>query len=108
MEIAEKIRDWVADFKDKPLKDKILTTLPYVLCIFFFTRIVELYRLCGKDLYRFFRNIQYIYKVFPPQFIASDLCIGMPIGFLVVWLVKWTNKIHRKNMRFGEEYGSAR
>lgn len=108
MAITEKIREWATDFKEKSFKDKAVLIIPYVLCIFFITRIAELYRLCGRNLYMFLKNIEYIYRVFPPHFMAIDLCIGIPIGFFIVWLVRWTNSIHKKNLRTGEEYGSAR
>ncbi len=108
MAITEKIREWAIEFKEKPFMDKTVLILPYALCMFFITRIAELYRLCGGNLYVFLKNIEYIYRVFPPRFMAIDLCIGMPIGFFIVWLIRWTNNIHKKNLRTGEEYGSAR
>lgn len=34
--------------------------------------------------------------------------MGSVIGFLIVFYIKWEQKLHRKNARDGEEYGSAR
>lgn len=106
--MEEKIRIWLEKFKDKPAKDKIMSVLPYVLGIFFATRIAELYRICHGDILKFLTNIQYIYKVFPPRFTAKDLLIGIPIGFFIVYVIRWQSRMHRKNTRFGEEYGSAK
>lgn len=109
--LEEQIKSWLADFKDKPLKDKlILVTLvtPYALCMFFLARIAELYRLCHGDIFKFLKNIQYIYKVFPPRFYPQDLLIGISVGFFIVYYAKWRSKIHTKKTRFGEEYGSAK
>ena len=104
----EQITAWIADFKGKSPKEKITIVLPTLLCIFFVARIAELWRLCGGDFFRFIKNIQYLYRVFPPSFVLQDLLIGIFVGIFVVWAVRWTNKMHRKNVRFGEEYGSAR
>ncbi len=104
----EQIKGWLADFKDKPFKDKLIFGLPYILCMFFVTRIAELYRLCRGDIFTFLKNITYIYRVFPPRFNMIDLLIGILIGFFIVWYARWHSKIHRKNTRFGVEYGSAR
>lgn len=104
----EKIRIWLERFKDKPAKEKIILVLPYVLSIFFTARIAELYRLCRGDMFRFLTNIQYVYKVFPPHFTASDLLTGISIGFFIVYVIRWQSCMHRKNTRLGQEYGSAR
>lgn len=104
----EQIRTWLEAFKDKPIKDKLILAVPYVFCMFFVARIAELYRLCHGDINMFLKNIQYIYRAFPPHFHPRDLLIGISVGFLIVWVVKWQNKLHRKNTRFGVEYGSAR
>ncbi len=104
----EQIKEWLAEFKDKPFKDKLILVLPYILCMFFIARIAELYRLCGGDIFMFLKNITYIYKVFPPRFKFREALLGIAIGFVIVWYARWHSKINRKNTRFGVEYGSAR
>lgn len=106
--MAKQIRAWLADFKDKPVKDKLVIVLPYVFCIFFLARVAELYRLCGGNIKMFFQCFEYIYRVFPPHFALQDLLIGISTGFLVVYAAKWQNRMHKKNTRFGQEYGSSR
>lgn len=106
--MEEKIRIWLEQFKDKPAKEKLMIALPYAAGIFLTARIAELYRLCRGDFFAFIKNIQYIYKAFPPQFTARDLLIGVSIGFFIVYAVRWQSRIHRKNTRSGEEYGSAK
>lgn len=106
--MEEKIRTWLEQFKDKPAKEKIMIALPYAAGIFLTARIAELYRLCRGDFFAFIKNIQYIYKAFPPRFTARDLLIGVSIGFSIVYAVRWQSRMHRKNTRFGEEYGSAK
>lgn len=56
----------------------------------------------------FLKNITYIYKVFPPRFALNDLFIGMSIGFFIIYAARWSSRMHTKNTRFGEEYGSSR
>ena len=80
---------------------------PYALCMFLIARIAELYRLCYGDIPLFIKNIQYIYKVFPPRFNLRDLLLGISLGFFIVWAARWQSKMHKKNTRFGQEYGSA-
>lgn len=106
--MIQQIREWLADFKDKPIKDKLFTVLPYTLCIFFIARVAELYRLCDGKIGMFLQYFEYIYRVFPPHFVLQDLLIGISIGFLVVWAARWQHRMHRKNTRFGQEYGSSR
>lgn len=94
-------------FREKTVKSQLIILLPYVITIFFMSRIAELYRLCNGDLTKFMRNIAYIYKVFP-RFTLNDLSVGIGTGLLFVILFKSYNKLHRKNERLGVEYGSAR
>ena len=108
IKIVNQIKTWISEFKDKPLKEQVIIILPYIFCMLFVARIAELYRLCSGNLYMFLKNLTYIYKVFPPHFAVQDLLIGISAGFLIVYAVRWTNKMHKKNVRFGEEYGSAR
>ncbi len=81
--------------------------LPYFLVILFLSRLSELYRLCQKDLILAINHMDYIYRTFP-SFHVSDLLFGTTVGFLIVWYVKFENRVHRKNTRKGEEYGGAR
>ncbi len=104
----EQIRAWLEQFKDKPLKDKVLLVVPYILCMFCIARIAELYRLCHGDFFMFLKNIQYIYKAFPPRFHLGDLLIGLSVGFFIAYAARWRSKMHTKNTRFGAEYGSAK
>lgn len=106
--MAKKIRAWLADFKDKPVRDKLVIILPYAFSIFFAARVAELYRLCNGKIGMFLKCIEYIWRVFPPHFALQDLLIGISIGFFVVYAAKWQNRMHRKNTRFGQEYGSSR
>ena len=106
--IIESIKAGLETFRDKSLKDKAITVLPYILCIFFVARLAELYRLCNGNLYMLIKNIEYIYKVFPPHFAFQDLLIGISVVFFITYYIKWRTKIHKKNTRYGQEYGSAR
>ncbi len=38
----------------------------------------------------------------------TDLLIGIPLGIVIVFYIKWTTKLHSKNTRLNEEYGSSR
>ena len=103
----DKIKKWIEDFRSKPVKSQVVIVLPYLIVITLTTRFIELYRLCNGNLTSFIQNMAYIYKTIP-RFIFQDLLIGIPVGFVIVWLFKWYNKLHGKNERLGEEYGSAR
>ena len=105
--MTKKIEDYVKGFMNKPLEKRMMILLPYFISCLFMSRIAELYRLCDGNLNKFIKNTAYLYKVFP-RFALHDLIIGISIGLLIVWLFKWYNKIHGKNERLGEEYGSAR
>ncbi len=102
------IKTWFEDFMGKSFKDKLFIVLPYMIGMFSLARIAELYRLCGGDLYKFVKNITYLYRVFPPHFVFRDILIGVLGGGVIVWYIRWANRMHKKNTRFGEEYGSAR
>lgn len=106
--MIENFKSNIETFKEKSIKDKVTIIFPYLLCIFFVARLTELYRLCNGNIYMFIRNLEYIYKVFPPHFALQDLLIGLSVGFLITWYIRWRTKIHTKNTRFGEEYGSAK
>lgn len=89
------------------LKKQMLFLLPYILAIIAVSRIAELYRLCGGKLVLIFKNMEYLYKSVP-HFAVSDLLIGIPAGFFIVWFVKTDRELHKKNTRPKEEYGSSR
>lgn len=103
MEIKQKIEK----FRNLSPPKKCRLVIPYVVVIFFCTRVVELYRVCNHNLGEFLMNFSYIIKTVP-VFTLKDLCIGGLMGFAIVYYIKWDNKIHRKNTRDKEEYGSAR
>lgn len=105
--IAESIKKCINAFREKPLKSKVIILLPYLIAIFFSSRLAELYRLCGGSIVKLVNNIEYIYRVFP-SFTLNDLMSGTAAGLLIIWLFKWYNKLYGKNERLGEEYGSAR
>lgn len=105
--MKEQFQEKLNIFKEMPLKDKIILLAPYFICILISSRVVELYRLCAGDLMKILKNITYLYKTFP-HFVITDLAIGIPIGYFIVWYAKWNNKLHSKNTRRGVEYGSAK
>ncbi|MCM1427837.1 MAG: type IV secretory system conjugative DNA transfer family protein [Eubacterium sp.] len=105
--MIENVQEKIKSFKEKPVKSQIIIALPYAVMIFLVSRMAELYRLCNGNLTKCMNNIAYIYKVFP-RFTLHDLVIGIPAGVILVLMFKWYNKIHGKNERLGEEYGSAR
>lgn len=105
--ISENIRKKYEKYMELPLKDKILTAVPYMAAMILCCRIAELYRLCGGDIILFVRHAAYLYKA-APHFAFTDFLFGIPAGFLCIQYIKWNQKMHKKNTRKGEEYGSAR
>lgn len=105
--MKEQFQEKLNVFKEMPLKDKIILLAPYFVICILSSRVVELYRLCAGDLMKILKNITYLYKTFP-HFAITDLVIGIPIGYFIVWYAKWNNKLHSKNTRRGVEYGSAK
>lgn len=103
----ERIKDKIEAFKVLDLKAKLIIVIPYFFSMLFCSRIVELYRLCSGNFVKIIRNIEYLYKTMP-HFALTDLLIGIPAGFFIVWYIKWENGLKRKNTRKGVEYGSAR
>lgn len=103
-----KLKAQLEAFKEKSIKEQLVILFPYVMVSFVIARIAELWRLCNGNLAMFMKNIAYIYKVFPPRFTLTDLLIGISIGSLIIQIMKWNNKMHSKNERFREEYGSSR
>ena len=105
--IIDKIKKKIEFFYGLPFKGKLMLLLPYFVIISLITRFAELYRLCNGNISMFLQNMAYIYKTLP-RFTLRDLGIGMLMGILIVLLFKWYNKLHGKNERLGEEYGSSR
>lgn len=103
----EKIKDKIEAFNALDLKGKLIIIIPYLFSIFLCSRIAELYRLCSGNFVKIIKNIEYLYKAIP-RFALTDLLIGIPAGFFIVWYIKWENGLRRKNTRKGVEYGSAR
>ena len=97
----------IKEFRSLPPPQKLRTILPYFVAAFFCTRIVELCRIAKGNPEKILANISYIVDTVP-RFTLRDLCIGSVIGSLIIFYIKWEQKIHRKNSRDGEEYGSAR
>lgn len=103
----ERIKDKIAEFKERSVKEKIMLLAPYFLTILVCCRIAELYRLCHGSFVMMMANLEYLYKSFP-QFAVNDILFGVPAGYFIVWYVKYENARNRKKTRKGEEYGSAR
>lgn len=99
-------KKWEA-FRARSTLQKITIVLPYAAVMLLCSRVIELWRLCQKDLIKFMQHISYLYGSFP-RFKATDLLIGIPLGAAIVYYIKWTVKLHSKNTRLGEEYGSSR
>lgn len=97
----------IEEFRNLPPPQKLRVILPYFAAAFFCTRIAELSRVANGNLEKILTNITYVVNTVP-RFNLRDLCIGSTIGFLIISYIKWEQKIHRKNSRDGEEYGSAR
>lgn len=86
---------------------RILMLLPYILAMFLCCRIIELYRRSGGDITVLILNPKIIVTTLP-RFHLTDILIGAPVGCFIVYYEKWHRRIHNKNTRMGEEYGSAR
>ena len=86
---------------------KIMLLLPYALVIFCCCRFVELYRRSGGDIVMLILNPKIIITALP-RFKLTDIMTGAPVGWGIVYYTKWHRKIHSKNTRMGEEYGSSR
>lgn len=96
------------DFNELETKEKILLIFLYVICIFVCSRIVELYRLCSGNLFMIAKNLDYLYKSFPPRFQWNDIVYGSFAGIILVCYFRWELNRNKKNTRKGIEYGSAR
>lgn len=94
-------------FRKMGIREKTALLAPYAIACLACCRAAELYRLCAGDLLKIIKNITYLYKSLP-HFAFTDLLIGMPTGYFIVRYIKWTNRLHAKKTRRGEEYGSAK
>ena len=105
--MLKNIKNQIGVFKEKSFREKAFFLLPYIMAVIATSRLCELWRLCGGSLAKLIKNAGYLYKTIP-RFALIDLMIGVPIGCLIIWYIKWNNKMHSKNTREKEEYGSAR
>ncbi len=105
--MIKRVREKLEEFKAFDLKTKLGIIIPYTLSILVCSRVAELYRLCGGNLYKMLRNIEYLYKSMP-HFDLNDLLIGVPLGCFAVFYIKWSAGRNKKNTRQGVEYGSAK
>lgn len=101
------IKEKIADFKSLSTKEKMILVIPYAVVILICCRVAELYRLCNGSIVKCMKNLEYLYKSFP-HFAMTDLLFGLPVGFFIVWYMKYENARNKKNTRKGVEYGSAR
>lgn len=101
------MKEKIADFKSLSMKEKMILVIPYAVVILICCRVAELYRLCNGSIVKCMRNLEYLYKSFP-HFVMTDLLFGLPVGFFIVWYMKYENARNKKNTRKGVEYGSAR
>lgn len=101
------MKEKIADFKSLSTKEKMILVIPYAVVILICCRVAELYRLCNGSIVKCMRNLEYLYKSFP-HFVMTDLLFGLPVGFFIVWYMKYENARNKKNTRKGVEYGSAR
>lgn len=101
------IKEKIADFKSLSMKEKMILVIPYAVVILICCRVAELYRLCNGSIVKCMKNLEYLYKSFP-HFVMTDLLFGLPVGFFIVWYMKYENARNKKNTRKGVEYGSAR
>lgn len=97
----------IKEFQNLSPPQKLRTILPYFVVAFLCTRIAELCRIAKGNPEKILANISYIVNTVP-SFNLRDLFIGSTTGILIIFYIKWEQKIHRKNSRDGEEYGSAR
>lgn len=90
----------------KNIKKKLLGIIPYVLFGLLITRIFELYRMSGSDIFIFTANIKYIYTVLP-HWNTDELLYGLTAAVLLKFFI-YSNNMNKKQFRPGEEYGAAR
>lgn len=105
--IIEKIKQQYENFKEKPIKEKIILVAPYVVIMLICCRLLELYRLCSGNFVMIIKNVSYLYRSLP-NFTFSDLTYGILMGYFCTRYFKWELNRNKKNTRRGVEYGSAR
>lgn len=106
-EFKELLSEKLEVFKDLPRQKQISLILPYVVVFLFVTRVHELWRLANTDIGVFMDNIGYIARPIIHTH-PIDLFWGLIISIPFVTYQKWNRKMHKKNEKFGIEYGSAR
>lgn len=90
----------------KSVKKKLIGTIPYILFGLLITRVFELYRMSGSDIFVFAANIKYIYTVLP-HWNMDELLYGLIAALLLKFFI-YSNNMNKKQFRPGEEYGAAR
>lgn len=105
--IKEKWQESMAAFLELPPAGKLAAVVPYLAVMLVFARLAELFRLCEGSMARAMRNLEYLYCTLP-RFTISDLAFGIVAGWLTIRYIKWDQRMHRKNTKKGEEYGSSR
>ncbi len=81
--------------------------LPYAIAMAISVRVCELYRLCDRNIFRFIEHMDYIWTS-GLHITMVDLIVGLPLGYGIVWFIRWDKKRHVKKTRFGIEHGAAR
>ena len=105
--MKELIERKISPFLEKSKKEKIWFLAPYILASVLCTRIVELFRLCNKNIIKVIKNLDYLYQA-SLQTTVFDMFIGILIGIAIITYIKWNHKLHRKNTKPGKEYGASR
>lgn len=90
----------------KSVKKKLIGIIPYILFGLLVTRVFELYRMSGSDIFVFAANIKYIYTVLP-HWNMDELLYGLIAALLLKFFI-YSNNMNKKQFRPGEEYGAAR
>lgn len=94
-------------FKKKSTAQKITQLLPYIIVCFLSIRFFELGRLCSWNFSKIIMHLDYMVR-YAPHLWITDVLYGLPIGWAIVFYVRWDQSFNKKNTRLGEEYGSAR
>ncbi len=94
-------------FTDKSALEKTMIIVPYAMVMLLSVRVCELYRLCKSNIFTFIKHLDYIIRA-GPHIKLRDLIIGLPLGYMIVWFIRWDRKRHIKKTRLGIEHGAAR